>query len=117
MITVFVSYVPLSVSTEYPVLAGRACGHALVVNSKAIEILGITGDTPQVPGGEIVMENGQPNGVFKDNAMDMVYDAIAAPTREDLKDMLRLASRKLNRCTLSYCSIISMDMSRASINR
>ena len=91
------------VSTEYPVLAGRACGHALVVNSKAIEILGITGDTPQVPGGQIVMENGQPNGVFKDNAMDMVYDAIAAPTREDLKDMLRLASQKLNSYGITSC--------------
>ena len=91
------------VSTEYPVLAGRACGHALVVNSKAIEILGITGDTPQVPGGQIVMENGQPNGVFMDNAMDMVYDAIAAPTREDLKDMLRLASKKLNSYGITSC--------------
>ena len=84
------------VSKEYPVLAGRACGHALVVNSKALEILGITGDTPQVPGGQIVMEEGQPNGVFLDNAMDAVYDAIPAPSREDLKDMLRLASKTLN---------------------
>ena len=52
------------VSAEHPVIAVRACGHALVVNSKALEILGITGDTPQVPGGQIVMEDGQPNGIL-----------------------------------------------------
>lgn len=59
------------VSTEYPICISRACGHALAVNSKALEMLGITADTPQVPGGQIVMENGQPNGFFLDNAMDL----------------------------------------------
>ena len=91
------------VSTEYPVLAGRACGHALVVNSKALEILGITGERAQVPGGRIVMENGQPNGVFFDNAMDMVYDGIPAPNREELKDMIRLACKKLNSYGITSC--------------
>ena len=46
------------VSLEFPVCAVRACGHAMAVNSKALEILGITADTPQIPGGEIVMEDG-----------------------------------------------------------
>ena len=91
------------VSVEYPVIAVRACGHALVVNSKALEILGITGDTPQVPGGQIVMENGRPNGIFKDNAMDAVFDAISAPSREDLKDMIRLATQKLNSYGITSC--------------
>ena len=91
------------VSTEYPVLAGRACGHALVVNSKALELLGITAETPQVPGGQIVMENGQPNGVFFDNAMDVVYDAIPAPSREELKDMIRTACKKLSSYGVTSC--------------
>jgi len=62
-----------TVSTEYPVVAVRACGHAMVVNSKALEMLGITADTPSPEGGQIVMENGEPNGILFDNAMDMVY--------------------------------------------
>ena len=41
------------VSLEYPVVATRACGHALCVNSRALELLGITADTPQMDGGEI----------------------------------------------------------------
>ena len=79
------------VSYDYPVCAVRACGHAMVVNSNALKRLGITADTPQIPGGEIVMENGKPNGVLLDNAMDLVYAAVPAPTKEELKAMLRSA--------------------------
>lgn len=50
------------VSTEVPICATRACGHCLVVNSKALELLGVTADTPQPEGGEIGMENGEPDG-------------------------------------------------------
>jgi len=84
------------VSIENPVCAVRACGHALSVNSKALEILGITGETPQIEGGQIVMEDGQPNGIFFDNAMDLVYDAFPAPEKEDLKSMIQAACAALN---------------------
>ena len=84
------------VSTSHPVCAVRACGHALAVNSKALEILGITSDTPQIEGGQIVIEDGQPNGVFFDNAMDLVYAAFPAPSREELKAMIRAACAALN---------------------
>lgn len=84
------------VSTEVPICAVRACGHALVLNSKAIELVGVTADTPQPEGGEIVLENGVPNGIFFDNAMDAVYAAIPAPGKEDLKNMIRSACKALN---------------------
>ena len=91
------------VSTEYPVCAIRACGHGLAVNSKALELLGITMDTPQPDGGQIVMENGQPNGVFFDNAMDLVYAAILNPDKEEIKNMIRSACRMLNRYGITSC--------------
>ncbi|MBQ5865709.1 MAG: amidohydrolase [Oscillospiraceae bacterium] len=91
------------VSLEHPVCAVRACGHAMALNSKALEILGISADTPAIPGGEIVMESGVPNGVLFDNAMDLVYAAIPAPTKEELKDMLRSASRMLNSYGITSC--------------
>ena len=84
------------VSTTCPVMATRACGHAAVVNSYVLNLLGITADTPQPDGGQIVVENGQPNGILFDNAMNAVYDVIPVPSREALKDMIRTASRKLN---------------------
>jgi len=91
------------VSTEHPVCATRACGHALVVNSKALEMLNITADTPQVDGGQIVMENGEPNGVFFDNAMDLVSANIPAPAKEDVKRMLVSAAKALNGYGITSC--------------
>lgn len=91
------------VSTEYPVCAVRACGHALSVNSKTLELLNITADTPQVDGGLIVMEDGRPNGVFLDNAMDLVMEAIPAPDKETVKQMLRTACKALNSYGITSC--------------
>ena len=91
------------VSLEYPVCAVRACGHALALNSKALELLDIHANTPQIPGGEIVMEAGLPNGILFDNAMDLVYAAIPAPGKEDIKDMLRSAAVMLNSYGITGC--------------
>ena len=87
------------VSREWPVCAVRACGHALVVNTKALEVLGITGDTPVPAGGEIDFENGR----FLDNAMDPVLNAIPAPDKETLKDYIRTACGELNRRGITSC--------------
>ena len=84
------------VSTDHPVCAVRACGHALSVNSKALEILGITAQTAQVEGGQIVVEDDQPTGLFFDNAMDLVYAAFPAPDLENLKKMILAACADLN---------------------
>ena len=91
------------VSEDIPICATRACGHALSLNSKALELLGITADTPQPDGGEIVLENGAPNGILFDNAMDLVYDAIPAPSMEELKDMIRSACAALNTYGVTSC--------------
>lgn len=91
------------VSTEHPVCAVRACGHAMTVNSKALELLDITAATPQIPGGEIVTEDGQPNGILFDNAMDLVYAAIPAPGKEEIKAMLRSAGHAVNAYGITSC--------------
>lgn len=84
------------VSTQMPICVVRACGHALAVNSRALELLGIDGSTPRPEGGQIVLEKGQPNGVFFDNAIYRMLNAIPTPDREELKDMIRSACRQLN---------------------
>lgn len=85
------------VSKEVPVCAVRACGHCLVVNSRALELLGVTAQTPQPEGGRIGTDaDGEPDGRFFDNAMDMVYHAIPVPDKEGIKNMIRLACRALN---------------------
>ena len=91
------------VSTQLPVCAIRACGHALAVNSRALELLGITADSPQLEGGQIVMEDGQPNGLFFDNAMELVQPRIPSPGKEDVKDMLLRACEALNSYGITSC--------------
>ena len=108
------------VSTTCPVVAIRTCGHALVVNSYVLDLLGISGDIVQPDGGQIVMENGIPNGLFLDNAMNPVYDAIPSPSRDALKDMILLACQKLNSYGITssqsddYC--VFPDLSWQEIN-
>ena len=85
------------VSETVPVCAVRACGHCLAVNTKALELLQITADTPQPEGGRIGMDEDGPDGRFFDNAMDLVYDRIPAPGKEEVKDMILAACRALNR--------------------
>lgn len=91
------------VSVDRPIYITRACGHSMVVNSKALEILGITEQTLSPEGGSIGMENGVLNGRFDDNAMDLVYDSIAAPGKEELKQIIRTACRYLNAYGITSC--------------
>ena len=84
------------VSEDCPVCAIRACGHALSLNTRALELLGITADTPQPEGGEIGMEDGAPNGLLFDNAMDLATQRLPAPGKEELKQMLRMACAAVN---------------------
>lgn len=91
------------VSKDSPVCAVRCCGHALSLNSKALELLGITPETPQIEGGQIVMEAGQPNGILLDNAMELALSAIPAPNLEEIKDMIRRGARALNARGITGC--------------
>lgn len=56
---------------DKPIYLTRIDGHAALINSKALELAGITERTI-VEGGEIVKINGKPSGVLLDNAMDLV---------------------------------------------
>ena len=90
-------------STEHPICATRACGHALCVNSKALELLGLTNEIKSPEGGSIGMENGELNGLFFDNAMELIYSKMPAPKKEDVKDMLLLAAKELNSYGITSC--------------
>lgn len=91
------------VSAERPVIAVRCCGHAMAVNTRALEMLGITAETPAPEGGGIGIAYGTPNGQLFDNAMELVYSAMPAPDLEQVKDMLRRACRALNMYGVTSC--------------
>ena len=85
-----------AISKEYPIRVTRACGHCCVVNSKALELAGITADSPSSEGGAIGIENGEPDGRLYDNAIELLNPVLPLPDKEEIKDMIRLAAKTLN---------------------
>ncbi len=85
------------ISDKHPIALTRACGHMLVVNSVALDILKINSDTKVPYGGKIEFsENGEPNGIFRENAMEIITSAFPKPDKIRLKEMIIAASAALN---------------------
>lgn len=76
-----------------PVALRRIDGHALLVNSKALEIAGINAKT-KVNGGEIVLENGKPTGILIDSPMQLV-NATLPSTNDDVSINALLEAEKI----------------------
>ncbi len=66
------------VSPDNPVLLTHASGHSCLANAKAMELAGISGTTPDPPGGEIIRDRGgRPIGAFLETAQGLVGRALA----------------------------------------
>ena len=75
------------ISTEYPILAIRACVHFASLNTKAMEILGLF-DKNTVYTGELECdENGVPTGVTKE-MLPFISEHLPEPSVEEIKRML-----------------------------
>ncbi|MGE5672455.1 MAG: amidohydrolase [Mycobacterium leprae] len=80
-----------------PVFLQRNCNHVAVVNSVALRLAGITRETPDPAGGKIDRDpaSGEPTGMLRENAMDLVRRVIpklpAARKRELLAQAMREA--------------------------
>ncbi|HQI46345.1 MAG TPA: amidohydrolase family protein, partial [Bacteroidales bacterium] len=82
-----------SVFKDIPVFLTRVDGHAALVNSKALEIAGITKDT-KIEGGKIYLHNNEPSGILIDNAIELVSKHIPKTSVEDSKIALITAAEK-----------------------
>ena len=83
---------------DRPVALEAYDGHTTWVNSPALQRLGITAATPDPPRGEICRDAaGEPTGVLKEAAMDLVDRQLPAPSRDEdiasLRDAMTLAFR------------------------
>lgn len=72
-----------AVTPEHPVFVSRLDGHMALANSLALQIAGVTRATKAPEGGEVVRDAaGEPTGLLKDNAQDLVFKAVPEPTRQ-----------------------------------
>ena len=89
------------VAPSNPVYLGRADGHAVVLNSLALQIAGITKDTPDPKGGQIIhdQKTGEPTGMLLDNALNLVSKYLP---QDATPSMMRKYAKKANAIALSY---------------
>lgn len=78
---------------DHPVMLRAKSGHALVANSLALHLAGVTAATSDPPGGRIGRDSeGCPDGMlFEDSAMSLVADLVPPPGPEETDDALRQA--------------------------
>lgn len=74
-----------------PVYVTSSDGHSAWVNSKALQLAGITAETPGPPNGLIERDkdSGEPSGALREEAMGLVAQLIPPYTREELAAGLR----------------------------
>jgi predicted amidohydrolase YtcJ len=79
-------------SAGHPVLIQRIDGHMALANTLALERAGITRDTPDPDGGLIVHDaDGEPTGIVKDAAVELVARAVPPRSDEEIRDALDAA--------------------------
>lgn len=94
--------------SAHPVALASQDHHSLWVNSRALEAVGITRETPDPPDGLIQRDaDGEPTGILIEGAMRPVREAIPVPTSQGVEAALRAGMREANR--LGLTSVGSME--------
>lgn len=80
-------------TSETPVFVSRLDGHMVLANSLALRLAGVTRETQDPPGGEIVRDaQGEPTGVLKDAAMGFVFRVVPESSFDEKLAAARAAS-------------------------
>ncbi len=86
------------VTGDHPALLLRSDGHGAVANSLALAAAGITADTPNPPGGVIDRApDGQPTGVLRELAIDLVERHISPPAPAQVDAALAAGAAALHK--------------------
>lgn len=88
------------VTGDHPAYLPRMDGHQALVNSRALELAGITREGPPDPPGGVIDRDpvsGQPTGILRESAMRLVADLVPEPSVDDKYQALVAAMREANR--------------------
>jgi len=84
-----------AVTPDTPVFVSRYDGHMSLANALALRLAHVTRETPDPPGGMIVRDaNGNPTGLMKDAAKDLVEKVIPDPSEDQLLRNIRAALKE-----------------------
>ena len=103
-----------AVTPDHPVFVQRLDGHMGVANALAMKLAGVTRDTASPDGGTIVRDpNGEPTGVFKDNAMALVTRVVPPDALDETIEKARAALA--HAASLGVTTIQDMTASAAEL--
>lgn len=86
-----------SVTKDWPVFVNRLDGHMSLANSVTLKLAGIDKATKDVPGGVIVRDShGNPTGILKDAAQDLVERVIPPPSVDQIRTAILAAQAYAN---------------------
>ncbi|KQQ47425.1 amidohydrolase [Duganella sp. Leaf126] len=107
-----------AVVADRPVLLHRVDGHASWLNSTALAMAGITGDTPDPAGGKIERDaRSKPTGVLVDSAMALADKVVPLPTPAQARAMLDNALALLAKAGLTSVHDAGITAAQDSIYR
>ena len=91
-----------AVAPHNPVYLSAKSGHAAWVNSAALQIAGITDETPDPEGGQIMRDAaGAASGILLETAMELVEAEMPRPSSQELADMMAAAQERALRCGIT----------------
>lgn len=83
-----------SVTAANPVFVERLDGHMGLANALAMKLADVDKNTQDVPGGVIVRDaEGNPTGIFKDAAQNLIEKVIPPPNAQQLRQAIKAAGR------------------------
>jgi len=84
------------VTTDHPVYLDRTDGHVAVANTLALKMARVTLATKDPEGGEIGRDvSGQPDGILRETARDLVTAIIPAPTPDKRREAIETALQEI----------------------
>jgi len=87
-----------------PVLLTHASGHSSIANAKAMALAGITKQTPNPEGGEIIKDAaGNPIGVFQETAQDLLRRALNDFLTNRTSKQIETEQRQIVRLAVQEC--------------
>lgn len=97
------------ITPNIPVILPRVCGHVAVVNSAALKAMHITGTT-FIEGGVIDKDDdGEPNGIIRENALELFRSMTSTLTKDGMSQLLSKYGTKA--ASLGLTTINSDDLS------
>ncbi len=85
------------VTPNHPVWLTQTTGHYGVANSAALKLAGVTRETKDPPAGTIDRDrNGNPTGILKESAQDLVASLIPAPAESVVVDGMKQLAQAMN---------------------